>query len=81
MVADDFLMELFRSHAVDVRTLLENSSFPFATRILESIKRNEQQIAKGAPMEGIPKVLVEKAADGSILARNTGSIADDAPEK
>lgn len=81
MVADDFLMELFRSHAVDVRTLLENSSFPFATRILESIKRNEQQLAKGAPMEGIPKELVEKAADGSILARNTASAADDAPEK
>ena len=81
MVADDFLMELFRSHAVDVRTLLENSSFPFATRILESIKRNEQQLAKGAPMEGIPKELVEKAANGSILARNTASAADDAAEK
>lgn len=81
MVADDFLMELFRSHAVDVRTLLENSSFPFATRILESIKRNEQQLAKGAPMEGIPKELVEKAANGSMLARNTASVADDAPEK
>ena len=74
-------MELFRSHAVDVRTLLENSSFPFATRILESIKRNEQQLAKGAPMEGIPKELVEKAANGSMLARNTASVADDAPEK
>ena len=81
MVADDFLMELFRSHAVDVRTLLENSSFPFATRILESIKRNEQQLAKGAPMEGIPKELVEKAANGSMLARNTASAADDAAEK
>lgn len=81
MVADDFLMELFRSHAVDVRTLLENSSFPFATRILESIKRNEQQVAQGAPMEGIPKELVEKAANGSILTRNTASAADDPSEK
>ena len=58
MLANDFLMELFRSQAIDVRTMLENSSFPFATKILEAIKRNEQQAMEGAPMSGIPPELL-----------------------
>ena len=61
LVANDFLMELFRSNAIDVRTMLENSSYPFATRILEAIKRNEEQASKGSVMEGISPELLELA--------------------
>ena len=56
MLANDFLMELFRSNVVDVKTMLENSSYPFATKILEAIKRNEQQAAAGQPLEEIPEL-------------------------
>lgn len=56
MLANDFLLELFRSNALDIRTMLENSSYPFATKILESLKRNEQQLAKGVQMEGVPQI-------------------------
>ncbi|MBO7302142.1 MAG: hypothetical protein J6U58_05470 [Bacteroidaceae bacterium] len=56
MLANDFLMDLFRSNVVDVKTMLENSSYPFATKILEAIKRNEQQAAAGQPLEGIPEL-------------------------
>ena len=66
LVANDFLMELFRSNAIDVRTMLENSSYPFATRILEAIKRNEEQASKGSAMEGISPELLE-------LAKNSAS--------
>ena len=59
MLANDFLMELFRSNALDVKTLLENSSYPFATKILESLKRNEEQLAKNLPAEGVPPELME----------------------
>ncbi len=55
MLANDFLMELFRSNAVDVKTMLENTSFPFAAKILEAIKRNEEQLAKGEQLEGVPE--------------------------
>jgi hypothetical protein len=58
MLANDFLMELFRANAVDVKTMLENSSYPFATKILEAIKRNEEAAAKGQPLQGIPPELV-----------------------
>ena len=57
MLANDFLMELFRSNALDVKTLLENSSYPFATKILESLKRNEEQLANNLPAEGVPPEL------------------------
>lgn len=57
MLANDFLMELFKVQAVDVKTMLENSSYPFAKKILEAIKRNEEQVAKNMPMSGIPPEL------------------------
>lgn len=58
MIANDFLMELFRANALDVKTMLENSSYPFATKILEAIKRKEEQAAQGAPMNGISPELL-----------------------
>ena len=58
MLANDFLMELFRANAVDVKTMLENSSYPFATKILEAIKRNEEALAGGLQMQGIPPELM-----------------------
>ncbi len=70
LVANDFLMDLFRANAIDVKTMLENSSYPFATKILEAIKRNGQQAAQGAPMEGIsPEMLAQaSAATGQPLS-------------
>lgn len=57
MIANDFLMELFRAQAIDVKTMLENSSYPFAQKILEALKRKEQEMAEmqaGQPMGGVP---------------------------
>lgn len=42
MLENDFLMKLFEMNAIDVKTMLENSSYPFSSKILESIKSNEQ---------------------------------------
>ena len=72
LVANDFLMELFRSNAIDVRTMLENSSYPFTTRILEAIKRNEEQAAKGYEMEGISPELLELAKNGASKPTEEG---------
>lgn len=60
MLANDFLMELFRANAVDVKTMLENSSYPFASKILEAIKRNEEQTMQGGAMPGIPPELLQQ---------------------
>lgn len=42
VMANDFLMQLFQGGAIDRNTMLENVSYPFASKVLESIKRNEQ---------------------------------------
>lgn len=55
MLENDFLMQLFEKSAIDVTTLLENCSFPFASRILESIKRNQEELAQQQQMSGIPQ--------------------------
>ena len=65
MIANDFLMELFRANALDVKTMLENSSYPFATKILEAIKRNEEAAAKGKPFDGIPPELMAQLQAGA----------------
>ena len=43
VLQNDFLMQLFQAGAVDVNTLLENTSYPFAAKVLEGVKRKEQQ--------------------------------------
>ena len=62
MLANDFLMEMFRAGVLDVKTMLENSSFPFAKKILEAVKKNEEQLASGQPMSGIPPELLQQMA-------------------
>ena len=77
MLANDFLMELFRANALDVKTMLENSSYPFATKILEAIKRNEEAVAKGEALQGIPPELMAQlqAQCGNSIAGATDEAA------
>ncbi len=65
MLANDFLMQLFQAQALDVKTMLENSSYPFAKKILEAIKRNEEQAANNLPMQGISAELLGHIADNA----------------
>ena len=72
MIANDFLMELFRAKALDVKTMLENSSYPFATKILEAIKRNEEAAAQGKPLEGISPELMMQLPAGNGAGGESG---------
>lgn len=69
MVVNDFLMDLFKSQAISVKQLLENSTLPFATRILESIKRDEREIQEAqnagrmANPQGIPQDVMQQMAN------------------
>jgi hypothetical protein len=40
--------------------VLENCSFPFAQKILEAVKRNEQQLQQGDRMEGISPEMIQQ---------------------
>ena len=70
MLANDFLMELFRANALDVKTMLENSSFPFAPKILEAIKRNEEAAARGGALQGIPPELIAQLQAGGKMPQD-----------
>lgn len=78
MIANDFLMEMFRAQAIDVKTMLENSSYPFATKVLESIKRKEQEMAEaqmGAPIEGVPmNAQMQRAMDNANAGPDDGVV-------
>lgn len=43
VLQNDFLYNLFAGGAIDLATMLENTSYPFATRLLEAVKRKEMQ--------------------------------------
>ncbi|MBR5150772.1 MAG: hypothetical protein IKW61_05680, partial [Bacteroidaceae bacterium] len=76
LVANDFLMELFRAKAVDVKTVLENCTYPYARKILEAVKRNEQQLKQGEAMEGVPTEMLENLKSEMAL----GSDATEQPQ-
>lgn len=76
MLENEFLMSLFERNAIDVKTLLENSSYPFSSKILESIKRNEEQMVQiqqqQAALQGIdPQAMqmMQQQAENPRLAR------------
>ena len=62
VLQNDFLMQLFNAKAIDVNTLLENTSYPFATRLLESLKAKQanalqvQQAMMEAQQAGMQQV-------------------------
>ena len=62
MVMNDMLMELFKANAISVKQMLENSTLPFATKILESIKRDEEAMKENGMqgMQGIPPELMDQ---------------------
>jgi hypothetical protein len=76
-VMNGFLLELFKTQAIDVKTLLENSAYPFADRVLSSIQRKEDEMkqmqagagampgAGGAPLEAPPEM--QQAADPKAM--------------
>ena len=46
MLQNDLLLQLFQTGAITVAELLENGAFPFADKLLQSIKSREQEMRK-----------------------------------
>lgn len=42
-IQNDFLMQLFQMQAIDLRTLLENSTMAYSSRLLESVDRRQRE--------------------------------------
>ncbi len=76
LLENDFLMQLFQAQAIDVKTMLENSSFPFAAKILEAIKRNEQAMQEQQMMAPVPQMPVQSAQMERALNNSYSSPED-----
>jgi hypothetical protein len=50
VLQNDFLYNLFTGGAIDLTTMLENTSYPFAARLLEAVKRKEVQAQEAMQM-------------------------------
>lgn len=48
-INEDFLRYLFESQAIDVEMMLENSSMPFAQKLLAQLRSAKDQMASGQP--------------------------------
>lgn len=59
-VIEDSLMGLFNAQAIDIKMYLEHSSMPFADKLLDSIKRREQEMAQQGGMGQIPPEMQEQ---------------------
>lgn len=77
MLQNDFLMQLFERNAIDTKMLLENCSYPFATKILEAIKRNEQELMQQQAMSGIPQGVMPATPMMQKLGNDQMAGADD----
>lgn len=67
MLANDFLIELYKSQAISVEQLLEFGSFPFAKDLLQSIKSQKEQMEQGQMPESISPQLMLQAQQGANM--------------
>lgn len=64
MLANEMLMEMWRSQAISIEQLLEHGNFPFADELLQSIKVQKEQMEKGQMPEGVSPQMLEQAQQG-----------------
>ena len=64
-INNDFLMELFREKAINIKQLLENGNFPFKDKLLQSIETQQEQIANGETPQGIPPEVMQQVNAGA----------------
>lgn len=65
MMANDFLMQLWQSQAINVEQLLKHGDFPFADNILQDISVQKEQLEKQQQMQGFSPDVMQQVSNGS----------------
>ena len=55
MLANDLLMQLYQSQAITVEMLLEHGDFPFADKLLQSLRSQREAMQQGQQPNGLPQ--------------------------
>ena len=67
MMANDFLMEIWRSQQISLQQLLEHGDFPFADELLQSLKSQQEQLENGQTPEGVSPEIMHQAQQGANM--------------
>lgn len=66
-VANEFLMEIWRSNQISLQQLLQVGHFPFGEKLLQSINAQQEQIQDGQVPQGISPDLLSQARNGANM--------------
>lgn len=66
-IANDMLMQLWQSGAISVELLLEHGDFPFADKLLQSIKSQREQLEQGQMPDGLSPELAQQVQQGANM--------------
>lgn len=66
-MANEFLMTIWQSGQISLQQLLEHGDFPFSDDLLQSIKSQQEQIAKGQTPDGISPELQQQVQQGANM--------------
>ena len=67
MMANDFLMEIWRSQQISLQQLLEHGDFPFADELLQSLKSQQEQLEHGQTPDGVSPEIMQQAQQGANM--------------
>ena len=67
MMANDFIMEIWRSRQISLQQLLEHGDFPFADELLQSLKSQQEQLENGHTPEGVSPEIMQQAQQGANM--------------
>lgn len=67
MMANDFLMEIWRSQQISLQQLLEHGDFPFADELLQSLKSQQEQLENGQTPDGVSPEIMQQAQQGANM--------------
>lgn len=66
-MANEFLMEIWRSGQISLQQLLQHGEFPFADQLLQSLKSQQEQLEQGKQPDGLAPELQRQVQDGANM--------------
>ncbi len=66
-MANDFLMEIFKSGQISLEQLLQTGEFPFADQLLQSLQSQREQLEQGEVPEGVSPELLARTQQGADM--------------
>ena len=65
--ANEFLLKLLELGLIPLEPVLENGTFPFADKLLQSLRSSAESLQQGQPMQGIDPSLLQQAQQGADM--------------